>query len=110
MLRLLKDPTTCKTVTDKYPDYFTFEEEEWFSPVSGSDDEVDAHRRVHVQNIRHVGVIFVETPDAPPTPSLSINDLRLSAPQPHAPSLLPPHDLTPAGLHFDTNALGWRAP
>ncbi len=30
-MELLTDPVLCKTVTDNYPRYFTFDEEAWFS-------------------------------------------------------------------------------
>lgn len=31
MLERLTDPAKCREVTDKYPDYFTFDAEDWFS-------------------------------------------------------------------------------
>ena len=30
-MEVLTDPKLCRTVTDQYPDYFTFDAEDWFS-------------------------------------------------------------------------------
>jgi hypothetical protein len=66
---------------------------------------------VRVLNIAQVGVIVLEPVDLSSPPSLSISDVRLSAPLPHAPSLSPPYALTPAGLYLNANtlsrAVGW---